>query len=220
MEKDRSARVIALVALLIGVIGLSVGFAAFSRELDIKSSAEVKPINTFDVIFSSSGTAQEENPVVASFTSVRDDATVTTTDAVINNELTNPTISNLKATFSYPGQTATYSFYSHNVGEYAAFLNAVTFKEVGETGKTKVCTAVEGTDQALVDAACEGISISVKVAGKTFTTTDTEVTSDELAVDGYENVVVTMTYAEGSELADGDFTVDFGDITLLYKSQQ
>ena len=36
MDRDRRARVIAIAALLVGVVGLSLGFAAFSNTLTIK----------------------------------------------------------------------------------------------------------------------------------------------------------------------------------------
>ena len=53
MEKDRRARVVAIAALLVGVVGLSLGFAAFTNTLTIKSSAEVKVGDSvFNVYFS------------------------------------------------------------------------------------------------------------------------------------------------------------------------
>lgn len=52
MERNKKTKVIAIVALIIGVIGLSIGFAAFSSILNIQSSANVKPDNsTMNVIF-------------------------------------------------------------------------------------------------------------------------------------------------------------------------
>ena len=43
MERDRSAKIIAIVALCVAVVGLSIGFAAFSNNLTIKSNATVSP---------------------------------------------------------------------------------------------------------------------------------------------------------------------------------
>ena len=55
MEKERGGKAIAIVALLIGVVGLTIGFAAFSNTLTISSSAEYNPdSNVFNVDFSSS----------------------------------------------------------------------------------------------------------------------------------------------------------------------
>ena len=57
MERDRSAKIIAIVALCIAIVGLSIGFAAFSSNLTISSSANVKPDpSSFDVNFSTSNT--------------------------------------------------------------------------------------------------------------------------------------------------------------------
>ena len=41
MEKSRRTQYIAIIALVIGVVGLSIGFSAFSSVLQIQSSATV-----------------------------------------------------------------------------------------------------------------------------------------------------------------------------------
>ena len=43
LEKNRGSRVIAIIALIVAVLGLTIGFAAFSSTLNISSSANVKP---------------------------------------------------------------------------------------------------------------------------------------------------------------------------------
>ena len=136
----------------------------------------------------------------------------TATDATIDNS-SDPLISNLKATFTEPGQSATYSFYSYNAGEYVAYLESIVFSG------TKTCTAKEGTTQTLVDSACNGISLSVKVGSETATKTSvTSVTGHTLGVGAAEEVVVTISYDDGSALADGDFDVTLPDIVLTYDS--
>ena len=53
MEKNRSSQIIAIIGLGIGIIGLSIGFAAFSNSLNIKSSANVNPSDKdFKIVFS------------------------------------------------------------------------------------------------------------------------------------------------------------------------
>ena len=49
----------------------------------------------------------------------------TAEDATIDNS-GDPTITGLKANFTEPGQKVEYVFYSHNAGEYDAFLNSGT----------------------------------------------------------------------------------------------
>lgn len=211
MGENRGYKVIAIVALIIGVIGVTLGYAAFSSVLTISSSAEVKPDSTtFNVDFSSSSSAVETNDITPTL-----NKTVigfTATDATINNT-SDPLISNLKATFTEPGQTAKYSFYSYNAGEYVAYLNSIVFSG------TKTCTAKEGTSQALVDSACNGISLSVKVGSESVTTTSVaSITGHTLGVGAAEEVIVEISYDDGSALADGDFDVTLPSIVLTYDS--
>ena len=66
MEKNRTVQLIAILALVVGVVGLSIGFAAFSNTLKIKSNATVAPDkDTLNVDFSSSPTEVEANEITA-----------------------------------------------------------------------------------------------------------------------------------------------------------
>ena len=213
MERDRSAKIIAIVALCVAVAGLSIGFAAFSNNLTIKSNATVSPNqNDFDVNFSTSNTSELDGTVSGVGTN-----SATAEDATINNSAS-PTITGLKANFTEPGQKVTYSFYAHNAGKYAAYLNNVTYANVSGKTATKVCTAGVGTDATMVEAACNGISVSVKVGNDTYTGSMNGIANHLLALDAYEEVVVTIEYTSTASRADGDFEVAFGDITLTYDS--
>lgn len=213
MDRDRSTKVIAIVALCVAVFGLSVGFAAFSNDLTIKSEATVKPnASDFDVNFSSSDTSETDGTVTATST-----AGVTAQDATINNA-TAPTISGIKVEFTEPGQSAKYSFFAHNAGKYNAFLNNVTFKNANDANANIACVAAEGTNAAMVASACQGISIKVKVGTTTFAGSTPNIASHELTIDQYEPVEVTIEYKTGAARADGDFQVNIGDIVLTYGS--
>lgn len=213
MDRDRSTKVIAIVALCVAVFGLSVGFAAFSNDLTITSEATVKPnASDFDVNFSSSDTSETDGTVTATST-----AGVTAQDATINNA-TAPTISGIKVEFTEPGQSAKYSFFAHNAGKYNAFLNNVTFKNAKDANANIACVAAEGTNAAMVASACQGISIKVKVGTTTFVEPTPNITSHELPIDQYEPVEVTIEYKTGAARADGDFQVNIGDIVLTYGS--
>lgn len=213
MDRDRSTKVIAIVALCVAIFGLSVGFAAFSNDLTIKSEATVKPnASDFDVNFSSSDTSETDGTVTATST-----AGVTAQDATINNA-TAPTISGIKVEFTEPGQSAKYSFFAHNAGKYNAFLNNVTFKNAKDANANIACVAAEGTNANMVASACQGISIKVKVGTTTFAEPTPTITSHELLIDQYEPVEVTIEYKTGAARADGDFQVNIGDIVLTYGS--
>ena len=214
MEKKRTGQVIALMALVVGVVGVSVGFSAFSNTLKIQSSATVTPDeSTLNVDFSSLENSVDTSDIKPTVT-----GSITATDAKINNT-SDPVISNLSATFTEPGQKATYSFYAYNAGELTAYLKSIVYANAqGETA-TKVCKANEGTTDALVQKACEGISLKVKVGTEAETISGIgSIKSHSLIKGAGEAVTVTLEYAAGAERADGDFTVSFGDVTLNYSS--
>ena len=222
MEKDRKARFVAIIALLVGVIGLSIGFAALSNTLTISSSAEVTvDSSTFNVDFSSSssGSTASTSPVTPTLTPSNGPAAFTATNGSINNSgASSAAITNLHVTFTEPGQKATYTFYTKNVGALQAYLTNVTF-----ASPVKTCTAKTGTTQTLVDSACAGISLKLTLGSEVFTASTARAafataTAHDLAVGANETVTVEIEYASGSAQADGDFDVAFGDITLSYSS--
>lgn len=215
MEKNRSGQFIALLALIVAIVGVSVGFAAFSSALRIQSSATVTPDqNTLNVDFSSSDTAVVTNAIKPTTTPT----TVVATDAMIDNSA-DPVIKNLSATFKEPGQKAVYTFYAYNAGELEAFLKSIVYKNVSDKASNKVCTAGEGTTDALVQKACEGISLKVKVGTEAETSSGiASISNHSLGKEKSEEITVTLEYASNATRADGDFTVSFGDVTLNYSS--
>ena len=140
MRSERKKQIMTLTIFLVSVLVISVGFAAFSSTLKIKTKATVTPNSSdFKVMFSSSENTLETNPGKASPEGMGGDAT-------IDNTLT-PTISGLSASFTSPGDTVTYTFYVRNEGQYEAFLNSISFR-----GKN--CTPGEGADVTMLDNAC------------------------------------------------------------------
>ena len=212
---ERSSRVIAVVALCVAVVGLSLGFAAFSNSLTISSDANVKPdASTFNVDFSSS----ESDLATDSIVPVKEPSNLVAGEATIDNS-TNPTVKGLSATFTKPGDKVTYTFYARNVGEYVAYLNSINFNNVLSGSTPKKCTAGEGTTDSLVQAACDDITLSVKVGSESEVTgTNGSITGHTLAKNTSETIIVEIEYAAGGDRADGDFTVKFGDISLVYSS--
>ncbi len=215
MEKDRKIQIIALVALVVGIVGLSIGFAAFSGVLNIQTSANVKPdSSTLNVDFSSA----EDKVEVAEIIPTATPNSLVTTNGVIDNS-GDPTISKLSATFTEPGQSVVYKFYAYNAGELNAYLKSIVFSNVADQNATKICTAGQGTTDTLVQKACEKISVKVKVGNEIETTTGkASITNHTLAKGNGELVTVTLEYEAGADRADGDFTVAFGNITLNYSS--
>ena len=217
MEKDRGSRIIAIVALLVGVVGLSIGFAAFSNTLTISSSAEVTPDQSkFNVDFTSASSGDVSTTPIQPAT--KNPETLVAANGTIDNS-GDPTVTGLHATFTEPGQSVTYNFWAKNIGEYIAYLKSITIANATGAETYKKCTAKTGTTQSLVDAACNGISMTVKVGEENATSSSiASISGHSLAIDGFDPIIVTISYADGSAIADGDFDVAFGDITLTYSS--
>ena len=103
MEKERGAKIIAIVALLIAVVGLTVGYAAYSSTLTINGTANVDPASwkvNFDYKTGTSLTG------------------VTKGHAAENTAptLADTTISGFDVTLKAPGDSVTYNFLIKNSG--------------------------------------------------------------------------------------------------------
>ncbi len=211
MNNNGAYKVISIIALLLGALGVTLGYAAFSSALTISSSAKVNPsASTFNVDFSSSSSSVVTNAIQPTLNKTV--AGFSATNATIDNT-SDPIISNLEATFTEPGQSATYEFYAYNDGQYTAYLNGINFSG------SKTCTAVTGTTQSLVDSACNGITLSIKVGSEDVTTTSVgSITGHSLAKNASELITVTISYVSGSDVADGNFNVTLPSIVLTYDS--
>ena len=211
MNNNKDYKFVTIILLLVGVMVLTIGYSAFSANLQITSSAEVEPTGSaFNVDFSSSSLSVVENDITPTLNVVA--TGFTADDATISNA-SDPTLTGLNATFTEPGQTATYNVNAFNAGALVAYLKSITF-----TG-SKSCSARTGTTASLVTAACNGISLSVKVGSENATTTSVSgITGHSLAVGAAETVTVIISYDSGSAQADGAFDVTLPTITLGYSS--
>ena len=215
MEKSRKTNKLILVLLLLLIAGLSIGFAAFDKNLTISfSQSTVKPDKEgFSVVFSSSNSDVATDAIVPS----KSEDSVTGTNANISGT----TLSGLSAVFQKPGQSVTWEVYAYNDGKYDAFFNDITLGKI-------TCTAVEGTDQSKVDIAATGLVLTVTVGGETFSITGAETTGKtetpaaehKLKINNGEKVTVKLEFNANASntLADGDFNVTIGDIVLGYDS--
>ena len=217
MIENKAYKVMIVLALVLGVVGVTLGYAAFSNTLTISSAAEVTPDSSkFNVDFSSTDLSVATNPVTPVLTP-NNVTGFTATNGTINNT-SDPTVTGIKATFTEPGQQATYTFYAYNAGEYIAYLNSLTFSGSKTCQAITPQTGTAATD-SLVQAACAGITLTATVGttGPTATTVD-NITGHTLGIGDAEQVVVEIEYAANSAIADGDFEVSFPDIVLNYGS--
>lgn len=230
MRRDRNGKILAIVALCVAIFGLTIGFAAFSNTLTISSSATVSPNSTaFNVDFSTSNNGVTTSAIVPSTT-----GGATGTNATINNGSTSndPVIEGLTANFSEPGQTVQYDFFAYNSGEYDAYLNSVIFSAVTGSSDAKVCSIDPADIQAgrpvasdtSLSSACSAINIKVLVGEgedqREFISSEANLSGITLPKSSATKVSVILTYAADGARADGNFKVDFGNVTLTFGSAQ
>ena len=220
MENEKNTRLISLVALVAAVASLAVGFSAYTRDLVIKPSADVTiDSDEFKVVFS-----KESNKVDTSNITANENSE----EATINNNGLKPTISNLSAHFTKPGQKVTYEFYVINSGAIDAYLRNITFNNIATEEVKKKCKAAEtenaAKDTEKINSACNGIKLTVTVDNE-ITATDNFTVQTEKKIDKYTGsnysshpVKVEIEYEENATVPDGDFKVEFGDIKLTYSS--
>ena len=205
--KNRSRKKLIIFMLMSSIACLSIGFAAFSTTLNISSSASVNPnSDNFKVKFSTN----QNSLVVSAVTPSSNSNGLTASNGSINNT-TNPTLTNLSATFTSPGQYVEYTVYARNEGEYTAYLNSVNF--IGD----KTCEPVGSTTPALVTAACNSINTVVYVGTTEYRET-TPISNHSLAKNTGDQIKIRLEYASNGTSVDGDFRITFNDIMLVYST--
>lgn len=219
MNRNRQTKLIAIIALTLSVCGMTLGFAAFSATLTISSSATVNP-NTEDFKIVTSASKTDIN--VTEITPTLEGGATATTAVITNGN----TISNIQANFTNPGQVVTYNIFSHNIGKYVVYLNSLLFLPIEGEEVKKKCIAETGTSQELVDLACEGISIKVGLIHSRYGV-DVLLKDDIILPKNHDIQIneivegnIIIEYAEGSELADGPFSIQFGDIEFNFSTQE
>ena len=213
MTSTRKKQIKTLGVLFVAIVGLAIGFGAFSSSLLVKTRLSVNPNNgTFNVKFSNSASTLDESQVVPTKSS----DIFTAYNGVIDNSGI-PTIANLGGEFTQPGETITYDFYTINMGDTKAYLTDVIFNNVDGESVNKKCTSVNGENQTQVDQACNSISIKV-IMGTDKITGTRSIVGHELLPDGSEPVKVVIEYAKDAVLPEVEFDVEFGTISMIYNT--
>lgn len=201
-NNNRYSKYIAIIALLISVVGVSLGFAAFSNTVQIQAQADVRPDSSAyrGGVLSTDPNDVEEGTVTPTTSG---GATAEAAD------LTETGIENIMVHFTAPNQSATYSFYGINKSEFLAYLNEVNFG-------SKSCTPGTGTTASYVTEACNDIVMTIAIGSDSWTETDNDINGHTIDSQANEPITVTIEYLEGGATADGDFDVDFGTSTIKY----
>ncbi len=217
--KTRNNKIAFVIPMTFAALGLSVGFAAFSKQLSISSSASVNP-NSSDFNVQLSGSSGSNTTSVTPTLSATGVTNFTGGTATISSD--GLTVSNLKANFTEPGQTVTYQLYARNTGKYIAYRTALELENIANKSVNKLCTAGTGTDATMVTNACSGIKVYVTYGSnsKVDLTNSTYSYNDAagISVGSYASLVIAIAYDSSASRADGPFTVTFGDLKLEYST--
>lgn len=151
-----------LIIILVLALGLmSIGFAAFSSNLTIRSNTTVSPNpDNFQVVASASETSTSLNSMgpkidVLPGSDSNIPKTHTGGTALIKNEPDGIEIKNITLNFDTPGQVIDYTFYIHNTGKYKVYMKKFY------DGYSKKCTSGEGTNPTLAQKACQKIDLEI-----------------------------------------------------------
>lgn len=228
MEKTRQMKILYIIALVVAIAGMTLGFAAFSTTLNISSSATVTPSSddfkitiygikdsSFYDTFADNNYAYTDSDISDSY-GVSFDSNATSTTASIDN--VSHTISNINASFSNEGDVQ-YAFIIKNEGKYDAYLD-LTDKKTGNIIAVllnKNCIAKDGATESLVASACNGVQAAGgfvdKETGREISTTESyyKIASGDDAL-----FTVMMNYS--GPFADGPFDVEFEDFQLKFST--
>jgi uncharacterized repeat protein (TIGR01451 family) len=149
MQRDRTARILVVVAICIATLGLSVAYSAFSTTLNIAGTATVKG-GQWSIYF----TNLQTPTVSGSASSTKADITTSTTKFDFAVELVKP------------GDSVTYTFDVTNAGQIDAKLSSITIGGASDAALKNVTytlTKSDGTTLAVNDALGSGDSQTLKL---------------------------------------------------------
>ena len=226
MEKDKGGRIIAIAALLVAVLGLSLGFAAFSSTLNITSNADVLiDDSVWDVGFSTANSAitAGDKP---------DNGTGNSEISISKFVISQKTPASLSTT---AGSSVTYDFFIVNDGDLDAFLNSVTMGSLSCTYKTGSRTVDDnhttistGTGTISPEDCAKMFTATLTIGSSSYTSGSAAQTSgfgttNQLLVAGPKYVAASLTIAFNNNslstvtnVPNGDFNVALSDTTVVY----
>lgn len=246
MERNGNGKIVSVVALIVAVVGLSLGFAAYSTSLRISTTADVKPANdnNWDVGFSTNGTTIESVSTAGTKTGVNaTNATPALSGGSI--DVTKYTIAQTTGANAVlkteSGSYVTYTLDILNKGSIPAYLDGVDFSGVtmtctnGAATNESNWTVIEGVEGAgsksgggntttISPTDCAKMfELTLTIGGTPYTSASTEF-NNTIPAGGSTPVVLKLAYkgdAQADSVAatlDGDITVTAGNISVVYVS--
>ena len=221
MEKN-GYKVIAVVALILAVVALSVGFASFSATLSIQNAqATVGASDTF-----SPNVHYKDNSLKCVVTGSDPEVEVTNKGSLVT---ANPVVTwqNASVTLAAPGDSVTCSAVVQNESTFTAYLNKIELsgpltctKTVDPTQNfTEACAAIELTVQPGATYS-SSMSFATATADSTTATNKTAIDGVTIGAGSEETVSFTITYKAGTGtggtnvVTDEPFTVTIPTVTF------
>ena len=198
MEKERGAKIIAIVALLIAVVGLTVGYAAYSSTLNINGTANVDPAS-WKVNFG----YKTGDSLTGTKTGHATETTAPT--------LADTTISGFDVTLKAPGDSVTYNFLIKNSGTLNARLANFTMGTL-----TCAPNASGSISQEDATKLCGELTYTLTYADGSTITTGTTLNSSYS-----KELKLKLEWPSASTLSvSDDVKVTIGTTTFVYEQAQ
>jgi hypothetical protein len=231
MEKERGSKLIAVIALVLAVAGLSIGFAAFSSTLNITTNSNVSVSgDNWDVGFSPNGSTMAAKTTAEASTITGSGVTNAGTMKLMKYTLYPDTAATISTTAN---EAVTYSFYIKNAGNIDAVLDSISFgsltcayntsasdrtidQDASNVGATQSATS-NGT---ISNADCATMfNVKLTIDGTDYTPSSSSFNN---TITHGQNVAasltITSTGSTPTTLPTGDFVVTLGATTVNYKS--
>ena len=201
-NNGREMKILVVAALIISIVAIGIGFAAFSQNLTINGNASVQT-SSWNVKFSELGSA-----------------TLTGTAAEVTKPtLSDTTIGTYNATFKTPGDSISYKIKVSNTGSYNAKITTATISVPTCTGKSGETTA-----EADAGKVCDKLTYTL-----VYDTDDTKSAGQAVQVgdtlDAGETrpMVLTLKYTEFTDatlLPAADVSISNLGVTLVYSQAE
>ena len=232
MERGNSGKLIAIVALVIGVVGLSVGFAAYSSTLNITSNANVEVTNSNDWNVGFGDATEMAGTTVATAKTVNGTTSSSNNGTLRMQKYTleQGTAATLQNT---NGSSVTYAFKIRNDGSIAANLGSIASQGItcrynpNATGRTLEGDETSSIGKQVTPNADAEIANCANLFDVTLTINGTDYNLKSLpqsftgTIAAGASVDASLTIARNnatSVIVDGDFIVTLGDTTVVYGS--
>lgn len=206
MDKSRNGKILSIVALVVAILGMSLGFAAFSATLNISSSASVTP-NSEDFKIRFVGINGDNQ--VPSVNSSGDAVTGFISDDGLS-------ISGIKVPMSKPGDGAEYEVFVENQGQYDAQIKEIGIKNIVGDTVSRRCSGNDVSPQLLSNF-CSTIRYGFTVLSEDGERLS-EGGSTGLVLKKGEKVIIRIAifYDSDSWYVDGPVNIEFGDVYLNF----